>query len=220
MRCSTLIALGLPALVGCSTAPGLVIDAAAPRDGGADAAPTADAAPATDGGLSCDVTPAPAGLVPLTGELVPLDADGGMPVPAQSGGDPTGVWRIEHVTIFTGPGTGSMYDPSTSSIAGTAWIVADGTELRMELALDVTLAGTAAGTIRRHQVTDIRGTYTTNGAMLSLAPECVAPPPTMTSATGLDTQFTAGPSRGTLVLTTNGMLGENTIVLTGTRMPT
>lgn len=208
----------LTTLAACAPAPAAVDAASGAADAGTDAAEPADASTALDTGPRCDVSPAPADLVALTGEFVPLDADAGSPIPVQTGGDPTGVWRIDHVTFYTAPETAGMYDPAGSSIDGTAWVVVDATELRMELHFDLTLAGTPAGTIRRLQTTDIRGTYTTNGAMLMLTPECVAPAP-MTPSSGLTTTFSAGPSDGTLVLTTSGMLGATTLVLSGTRTP-
>lgn len=217
MSRSVLVSLALVSLAACNTA-APPVDAALPSDAGNDASASDAFSAPRDASTSCDVSPAPTGLPVLTGTFVPLDADAGSPIPVQTGGDPTGVWRIAHATIYTAPGTGGMYDATASSVAGNAWIVVDATSLRLELSLDLVLAGTPAGTIRRHQVTDIRGTYTTSGATLSVTPECIAPTPTTTS--GIATQFTAGASDGTLVLVTNGMLGETTIVLTGSRMPT
>lgn len=218
MRRALPLSLSLSSLVACTNAPATE-DAARTSDAGDDAGANDAATPPHDASTVCDVSPAPSGLPALTGEFVALDPDAGSPIPVQTGGDPTGVWRIEHATIYTAASSTGMYDPAASSIAGSAWIVVDATTLRLELSLDLVVAGTPAGTIRRHQVTDIRGTYSTSGAMLSVIPECVAPPPTMTD-TGFNPQFTAGTADGTLVLVTNGMLGENTIVLTGTRMPT
>ncbi len=213
-RRSIFFALSL--VVACGPA-APAVDAAGPSDAGTDAVRTTDTSVHVDANDTCDVSPAPSGLPAMTGAFVILDADAGSPIPMQTGGDPTGVWRMDHVTIYTSPESAGMYDPATSSIGGTAWIVATATGLRLELALDLTLHTNIAGTIVRHQVTDVRGTYTATGDMLSVVPECFAPAPTTAGAT-FDTRFTAGATDGTLVLTTSGMLGELTIVLTGSRM--
>ena len=173
-----------------------------------------------DTGPACDVSPAPDMLPMLVGELTPLVADAGSPIPAQTGGDPTGVWRIDHATFYTAPSTAGMFDPMRSSITGTGWIVVSATELRLELSLEVTIAGTIAGTIHRHQVTDIRGAYATSGNTLDVTVQCVSPPSSMMMSGMFQPQFTSSGATGTLVLVTNGMMGMTTILLHGARSAT
>jgi hypothetical protein len=188
-------------------------DAALPMD----AAAAADTNVPVDAPPPCDVSPAPSDLVPLTGGFVVLEPDAGLPIPAQTGGDPTGVWRFDHITIYTDPSTAGMFDPDASTIDGTGWIVVEGDTIRLELTTDVALMGTAAGTIRRHSVTSIRGTFVVDGASLMLTPDCISPAPMGTPSQPM---FTAEGTTGTLVLSTMGMLGTNQIVLSGTRTST
>lgn len=223
MQRTALVLALLGILTGCGGSPAAV-DAAAPSDAGVDtggapedAATVEDANVPVDAPPPCDVSPVPSDLVPLTGGFVVLEPDAGLPIPAQTGGDPTGVWRFDHVTIYTGAESAGMFDETTSTIEGTGWVVVEGDLLRLQLTLDVALMGTAAGTIRRHTITSIRGTFVVDGAALTLTPECIEPMP-MTG--GTSPLFTAEGTTGTIVLTTMGMLGTNQIVLTGARTST
>jgi hypothetical protein len=190
-------------------------DASTPRD---DAAVSVDASVPVDAPPACDVSPAPSGVGTVMGGFVVLDPDAGLPIPPQTGGDPAGVWRFEHITIYTAPETAGMFDADTSTIEGSGWAVVEGDLLRLELTLDVALMGTVAGTVRRHTVTSIRGTFVVDGSTLTLTPECISPAPTTSG--GPSPTFTAEGTTGTLVLTTMGMLGTNQIVLTGARTST
>jgi hypothetical protein len=215
MNRNVLVLLGVVgALTACGgSAP--AVDAASPSsDAGTDATAAHDASAAVDAPIACDVAPAPPDLVPLSGSFVVLEPDAGLPIPAQTGGDPTGVWRFDQITIYTDPSTAGMFDADASTIDGTGWIVVEGDTLRLELTTDVALMGTAAGTIRRHSVTSIRGTFVVDGASLMLTPECISPVPMGAPPAPM---FTAEGTTGTLVLTTMGMLGTNQIVLSGTR---
>ena len=216
MRRLALLAL-LGVLVSCGASPP-TSDASAPSDGGNDAAASVDAFAPVDAPPLCDVSPAPSGLSMLTGGFVVLGADGVLPIPAQTGGDPTGVWRFDRITIYTESASAGMFDPATSTISGTGWVVVEGNLLRLELTLDVALMGTVAGTVRRHTVTSIRGTFVVLDASLMLTPECISPAPTGAAAAPM---FTAGmDGTGTILLTTMGMLGTNRIVLNGVRTAT
>ncbi len=213
---SRLAALSILALVAAAC------ESTAPMDAGVDA--PIDAAmpedvpdPPRDAPV-CDASPAPADLPTLDGAIVVLSPDAGSPIPPLLGGDPVGVWRFETATIYSPPEVEGMIDAEASSIAGTAWVVVEGDALRMELALDVTLVTTIAGTIRRNQVTTLVGTYTVDGATLSVDVSCVDPVPA--SATGFAPGFSVEDDAGTLVLELPGMVGTNIIVLTGTRTAT
>lgn len=189
------------------------VDAFAPSDAG-----PVDAASTTDASSSCDVGTPPDMIPALTGEFVVDDADGGSLVPVQTGGDPVGVWRVEHVTIYTAPESAGMFDPATSTIDGSGWLVVEPGAMRMELVTDVALMGTVAGTIRRHTVTQVTGDWAVMDQVLDLMPVCTAPPPMDGGMRTLE--FTAGPTDGTLVLRTVGMTGPTVIVMTGTRSAT
>ena len=202
-------------LAGCTTT-------AMPTDVGSDAGTSpdavilADAPTLIDAAPLCSVTPAPSGLLALTGTFQELPASGPSPIPVQTGGDPTGVWRFDRATIFTAPGSSAMFDAATSSIEGTGWAVLEGNALRLEMTLNLTVRGTVAGTVRRHNVTTIRGTFAVSEATLMITPECIEPMPMAGMSA---TTFTASGTTGSLVLTTSGMLGTNQILLTGTRTP-
>lgn len=170
-----------------------------------------DAAPA------CDVGPPPSDLPSLVGRFVVLDADAGLPIAPLTGGDPTGVWRFDAITLYTAPTSRGMFDEATSTVSGTAWAVVEGDRIRLELSLDLALMGTAAGTVRRRNVTHIRGTYAVTGSTLALTPECIDPTP---MGAPVAPQFSTEGETGRLLLTLEGMLGTNQIVLSGARTST
>lgn len=207
-----LVLLGLAA--GC--------DAAAVTDAGTDApldAPVIlDVPEVPTDAPTCDASPAPSGIPMLEGRIVVLSADAGSPIPVLLGGDPEGVWRFDAVTIYSPSEVEGMIDTDASSIAGSGWVVVQGEQLRMELALDITLVTTVAGTIRRDQLTTLVGTYVVDGTTLDVDVECVDPLPA--SASSFAPGFSVEDDMGTLVLELPGMIGTNILVLTGTRTAT
>ncbi len=201
---------------GCTEGPAPTDAPIAPMDGGVDASELLPSDAPRDAPPACDVAPAPSDLAMLRGGFVVLEADAGLPIPAMTGGDPVGVWRFDTVTIYSGSTSAGMFDPSTSTIEGTAWAVVEGDTIRIQLILDIALMGTAAGTVRRRTETTIRGSYVVSGSSLNITPACISPMP---SGSMVAPSFTAEGTTGSIQLTVQGMLGTNQIVLSGTRTP-
>ncbi len=163
---------------------------------------------------SCDLTPIPAPLPMLESAFFVESATVMPPVPA-SDGDPTGTWLFDHVSFYVNAEAGMNFDPSMSSVDGTAWLAFDGTEVRLEMRFVVLLADTLAGDITRATETRIRGTYEMVGEELVFTPSCVQAA-MMTGATP-SFDFGVEGDRGTMVIQTMGMFGTTTIVLEGSR---
>jgi hypothetical protein len=213
-----LVCLGcIVCLGGCTEGPAPLDAPIAPMDGGVDASELSPSDAPRDAPPACDVAPAPSDLAMLRGGFVVLSPDAGLPIPAMTGGDPVGVWRFDTVTIYTGSTSAGMFDPSTSTIEGTAWAVVEGDTIRIQLNLDIALMGTAAGTVRRRTETTIRGSYVALGSSLSITPVCISPMPSGGSMVA--PSFTAEGTTGSIQLTVEGMLGTNQIVLSGMRTP-
>ena len=189
----------------------LLLSACAPRDAENDASIQSDALVIADAvardAATCALSP-PDALPALGGDVVVLDPDAGFQIPAQDGGSPIGVWRVEHVTIFAPPGD---FDASASRIGGTAWVIVTASEVQISLALDVAIVS-SAGTTTHHDVLALRGSYSRSDPTLHVVPRCAMP--------ALDLDFTSGDTSGTLVLTTTGSLGTETLLLRCARTST
>jgi hypothetical protein len=237
MACSRFFGLAAALTIGCQPTEPVV------NDSGPDAADTFEPPDAP----TCDVAPVPADLPALDGRFAvrpgatdaadpdaggldagPIDAgaidagepaDGGVTFgipPTAMGGDPTGTWVFDRVTFYTAPGSDAQFDPAASSLTGTAWAALDATTFRISLAFDITLVTFVAGTVRRSSETRVRGTYVVDGANLDVTAECADG---VTSGTSSGFSFTESGDSGLFFTTVNGMLGELTIVLEGTRRP-
>lgn len=187
-----------------------VAGAAVPDAGAIDASSVASDADASsrdavsfDSG--CDVGVVPGALPALGGRFVVLEPDAGSPIPAQAGGRPIAVWRVEDVTAFAGAST--SYDLAASSITGTGWVVVASSEVRLALDLDLALAspGRTTHVVESHA---LRGPYAWSGVTVHVTPTCAMP-----AVASLDVDFTSGDSSGTLVLDVNSAVGPLTLLL-------
>ncbi len=178
----------------------ILLSACAPRDAESDAsrddAIVLEDATSIDA-AACTLSP-PDALPALGGDVVVLDPDAGFQIPAQAGGSPIGVWRVEHVTIYT---RGAL-DPNASVVSGTAWVIVTSTEV--ELAIDLQI-GTAQETLT------LRGSYVLSDATLHVTPRCSMP-----ATAEFDLDFTSGDSSGTLLAT----IGELTLLFRCARTST
>jgi hypothetical protein len=176
--------------------------------GGSDAQPT-------DAGF-CDLSPEPLDIPVLEGRLEPLGIDGGTAIPATTGGDARGTWLFDSVTIYTGAATAGMYDAMTSSVTGRAWAIVDDTEARLNISVQTTLRGTAAGTIERPpSETRVRGSYTITDDVIAIEPTACFTSTTMPGAGTSELRFDA--ESGVLISRLSGSMGMLTLVFRGTR---
>jgi hypothetical protein len=162
----------------------------------------------------CDLAPIPSPLPMLESAFV-VQSETVMPPVPSGDGDPNGTWLFDQVSFYVSAEAGMNFDPTMSSVEGTAWLAFDGSEVRLEMSLVVMLADTLAGDITRTTETRIRGTYTMSGAEVVFTPSCVESAMMTGAAPSFD--FGVEAERGTLVIQTMGMLGTTTIVLEGSR---
>lgn len=189
----------------------ILLSACAPRAAETDASLPGDAVVLTDAApidaADCSLSP-PDAVPALGGDVVVLDPDAGFQIPSQAGGNPVGVWRVEHVAIYAQPGD---FDASASRVSGTAWVIVTANEVQISLALDVAIAS-STGTTTHHDVLAGRGSYAHDGPTLHVTPRCAMP--------AIDVDFTSGDTSGTLVLTTTGSLGTETLLMRCARTST
>ena len=213
MRRSLLLAIALLAACGGDPAPpdgGPTLDAFVPDE---DAGPD-DAGPVeVDGG--CDVGEVPDPLPAIAGGFGVEGGDAGSVVPAATGGDPVGLWVFDRATFYVGPTAAGMFDEDASTVEGTAWLEVTEAEFALDWRFVTTLMGTPAGTIVRPSSTQIRASYTLDGATFVATPICVQ------SGSGGDGEtmlaFSQSGDTLTAVSHLSGPTGMITIVLEGTR---
>ena len=141
-------------LLGCATSTTL------PMDAGRDAPPSADVgidvnAPDTH----CDLSPEPTPPPPFVGDFQLNDAAFGAVAPVMTGGDPLGTWVFDRGTFWVDRENNAMFNRYASSVAGTAWIVIEPTEFRLDYDFITTLAGTEAGTVVQDNHTRLRARW-------------------------------------------------------------
>lgn len=213
--------VSLPIALGCSsssTPSDAGIDAFVP--GETDSGPADAGQVAVDGG-GCDVGTPPDPLPEVTGGFAVDDPDAGSSVPVPAGGDPIGLWVFDTATFWVAPGAAAMFDEDTSTVDGTAWLEVTATEFALDWRFVTTLMGTLGGTIVRPSSTQIRATYTLDGASFVPDPICAQSSAGAASDGGTAgmsmLSFTQSGDSITAISRVSGPTGMITIVLEGTR---
>lgn len=174
---------------------------------------------------SCDVGTTPDPLPQIAGSFAIAEGDGGLAIPVPAGGDPEGLWVFDRATFYVSAAAAAMFDLEASTIEGSAWMNITATEFALDWRFVTTLMGTVAGTIVRPSSTQIRASYTLDGATFIADPICaqsnavMAPRDGGTAGTSM-LEFTRMGDSITVVSRLSGAAGTITIVLEGTRRTT
>ena len=91
--------------------------------------------------------------------------------PTMTGGTLLGNYRVDAATVFLPSGTAGLVDPRTSTGKVNAWAVFSGTDYRLHLKADFTIAS-AAGPQAQGADSVSQGAFTVNGAALTLDHAC------------------------------------------------
>jgi len=201
---------------GCATTVTPMPDAGSDAPVALDAGPPPDAYAAVPDAPACDLSPVPSPLPMLAGTFL-VEGPETMP-PVGTGGDPSGTWIFDRLTIYVSETAGEMFDAAESSISGTAWAAFEDMNVRMETDFVLRLVGTLAGVVSRANLTRVSGAYAVDPTGVTFTPTC-AQGGSMMSGAMSSFGFILEGERGTLVIRSVGMLGPTTIVLEGTRVP-
>jgi hypothetical protein len=221
LLCSTsLLALGLPALlIACSasgsggaapvdtvaapTLPAPVMDASvAAPDGGHDASDSAPPPPKNDCKLKeltdvADVTPS------FVMYAAPKDVPKTM-----TGGTLLGSYRVDAATVFLPSGAAGLVDPAASTGKVNAWAVFGGSNYRLHLMSDFTIASVAGPQVQGADSVS-QGAFTVSGVALTLDHACDT-----AIAQEADYSFTdTGNGRATILIKTPSPYGDTYLEL-------
>jgi hypothetical protein len=180
------------------------------------AAGSSDSGGAAGAAVGCDVSPAPTSLPMLTTTFVQVDSSMNITVPTMTGGDPTGAWSFDKLTLFIPESAKGQVDPTMSSGAGTGWanVGSDGS-YRLEIDLNIDLS-TALGDIKRTTMSASKGTYTVSGAALDFVVTCDTN--SATTMTTITFSRTAGASTGQFLVHIVSDMGATDLLLQGSVM--
>jgi hypothetical protein len=146
--------------------------------------PLADDGPAASGPLmpppaACDVSPVPDPLATIDGKFAAYDEAKGTVPPMTTGGDPTGLWATDALTVYLTGQAASVVDTeaSNSRVVGFYDFSADG-KYRLRIYSKSTIVTGVAGTLTQDLDRASTGTYEVKGAEILLTPACPVGPVT------------------------------------------
>lgn len=185
------------------TVPAPVTDAGvAAIDSGHDAHDSAPPPPKND----CKL-PELTGVVDVTPTFVVYAAPVDVP-PAMTGGTLVGNYRVDAATVYLPSGTAGLVDPRTSSGKVNAWAIFSGTDYRLQLKADFSIAS-AAGPQAQGADSVSQGAFTVSGPALTLDHACDT-----AIAQEADYSFTdTGNGRATILIRTPSPYGDTYLEL-------
>lgn len=126
---------------------------------------------ASEAAATCDLGTLPT-MPAITSEVVIDGLDGGGAAPAATGGDETGTWIYEKITIYLPAQAAGQIDPAESKIDGKGFIELGAGKFRQFVDTTTVLATSIVGKVTRAGTTKVLGTYTTSGTSTTFTITC------------------------------------------------